>query len=64
MLGTDELRAWYGPTHVAMAVERGAVGTLLISDDLFRFVFSLLSHHTYPFILGFGWFALLPQKRR
>lgn len=36
MLAQDELRAWYGPLHVAMAVDRGAVGTLLISDDLFR----------------------------
>ncbi|BEI96882.1 hypothetical protein CcaverHIS631_0204710 [Cutaneotrichosporon cavernicola] len=36
MLSTDELRAWYGPKHVALAVDRGAVGTLLISDDLFR----------------------------
>lgn len=36
MLATDELRAWYGPQHVALAVARGAVGTLLISDDLFR----------------------------
>lgn len=36
MLATDELRAWYGPAHVAMAVDRGAVGTLLISDELFR----------------------------
>lgn len=36
MLATDELRAWYGPDHVALAVDRGAVGTLLISDDLFR----------------------------
>ncbi|EIW65732.1 hypothetical protein TREMEDRAFT_70401 [Tremella mesenterica DSM 1558] len=36
MLANDELRAWYGPEHVALAVERGAVGTLLISDDLFR----------------------------
>lgn len=36
MLSTDELRAWYGPVHVALAVDRGAVGTLLISDDLFR----------------------------
>lgn len=36
MLATDELRAWYGPAHVSMAVDRGAVGTLLISDDLFR----------------------------
>ncbi|KAI0322478.1 pelota [Amylostereum chailletii] len=36
MLGSDEQRAWYGPDHVAFAVDRGAVGTLLISDDLFR----------------------------
>ncbi|WVO16408.1 mRNA surveillance protein pelota [Cryptococcus depauperatus] len=36
MLATNELRAWYGPDHVALAVDRGAVGTLLISDDLFR----------------------------
>jgi len=36
MLGSDELRAWYGPEHVALAVDRGAVGTLLISDRLFR----------------------------
>ncbi|KAL7411943.1 hypothetical protein BDY24DRAFT_394024 [Mrakia frigida] len=36
MLGSDELRAWYGPDHVALAVDRGAVGTLLISDALFR----------------------------
>lgn len=36
MLATDELRAWYGPEHVALAVDRGAVGTLLISDELFR----------------------------
>ncbi|KAJ7068391.1 eRF1 domain 1-domain-containing protein [Mycena amicta] len=36
MLGTDEMRAWYGPNHVALAADRGAIGTLLISDDLFR----------------------------
>jgi protein pelota len=36
MMATDELRAWYGPDHVALAVDRGAVGTLLISDELFR----------------------------
>jgi protein pelota len=36
MLGADELRAWYGPAHVALAVDRAAVGTLLISDELFR----------------------------
>ena len=44
MLGSDELRAWYGPDHVALAVDRGAVGTLLISDELFRRVSSWLSH--------------------
>lgn len=38
MLGQDEMRAWYGPDHVAMASGRGAIGTLLISDDLFRSV--------------------------
>lgn len=36
MLGTDEMRAWYGPDHVCLAAERGAIGTLLISDNLFR----------------------------
>jgi len=36
MLGTDEMRAWYGPEHVRLAADRGAIGTLLISDDLFR----------------------------
>jgi len=36
MLGIDEMRAWYGPDHVALAADRGAVGTLLISDELFR----------------------------
>lgn len=36
MLGSDELRAWYGPDHVELAIDRGAVGTLLISDELFR----------------------------
>jgi protein pelota len=36
MLASDEQRAWYGPDHVALAVDRAAVGTLLISDELFR----------------------------
>lgn len=36
MLGTDEMRAWYGPDHVRLAADRGAIGTLLISDELFR----------------------------
>ena len=36
MLGADEMRAWYGPDHVSLAAERGAIGTLLISDELFR----------------------------
>ncbi|KAI6105809.1 eRF1 domain 1-domain-containing protein [Pisolithus sp. B1] len=36
MLASDEMRAWYGPDHVCLAADRGAVGTLLISDELFR----------------------------
>ncbi|KIY74170.1 hypothetical protein CYLTODRAFT_341040 [Cylindrobasidium torrendii FP15055 ss-10] len=36
MLGTDEMRAWYGSDHVILAADRGAIGTLLISDNLFR----------------------------
>lgn len=36
MLATDELRAWYGEHHVALAANRGAIGSLLISDGLFR----------------------------
>ncbi|KAF8517804.1 eRF1 domain 1-domain-containing protein [Gautieria morchelliformis] len=35
-LGSDEDRAWYGPDHVELAASRGAIGTLLISDELFR----------------------------
>jgi len=30
MLGSDEMRAWYGPEHVQLAADRGAIGTLLI----------------------------------
>jgi protein pelota len=37
MIGTDETRAYYGPKQVVRAVEAGAVGTLLISDSLFRY---------------------------
>jgi len=36
MLGSDQDRAWYGPDHVELAASRGAIGTLLISDELFR----------------------------
>ena len=36
MLSSDELRAWYGERHVLLAASRGAIGTLLISDGLFR----------------------------
>lgn len=32
----DERKAWYGPKHVAKAIEMGAVATLIISDSLFR----------------------------
>ena len=38
MMNDDELRAWYGEEHVLMAAERGAVGSLLISDKLFKCV--------------------------
>ncbi|KAL7271436.1 Translation factor pelota [Rhizina undulata] len=36
MMNLDEFRAWYGPKEVQRAVEQGAVGTLLISNSLFR----------------------------
>ena len=36
MMNDDEFRAWYGPDHVAKAVDAGAVGTLLVTDALFR----------------------------
>jgi protein pelota len=36
MIHTEEERAWYGGKEVAKAVEKGAVGTLLVSDSLFR----------------------------
>ena len=34
----DPLRAWYSEPHVLKAAERGAIGKLLISDELFRCV--------------------------
>jgi protein pelota len=36
MMNKDENRAWYGPKEIARAVEKGAVGTLLVSNSLFR----------------------------
>ncbi|GAA5896680.1 ribosome dissociation factor DOM34 [Sporobolomyces salmoneus] len=36
MLEDDPLRAWYSEPHVLKAAERGAIGKLLISDELFR----------------------------
>ncbi|KAM0793117.1 hypothetical protein ACM66B_000596 [Microbotryomycetes sp. NB124-2] len=36
MLEENPLRAWYGEKHVLKAAERGAIGKLLISDELFR----------------------------
>ena len=47
MLGSDEMRAWYGPDHVRLAADRGAIGTLLISDELFRSVKILTEIHGY-----------------
>lgn len=48
MLGSDEMRAWYGPDHVQLAADRGAIGTLLISDELFRLVFQVMAS-SFPF---------------
>jgi len=45
MLGSDEMRAWYGPDHVQLAADRGAIGTLLISDELFRSVKNFTEIH-------------------
>jgi len=39
MLEDDPLRAWYSEPHVLKAAERGAIGKLLISDEIFRYVF-------------------------
>ncbi|CAZ83498.1 unnamed protein product [Tuber melanosporum] len=36
MMVKDEFRAWYGPKEVERAVDKGAVGTLLVSNSLFR----------------------------
>jgi len=36
MLSDDEDRAYYGIEHVAKALDRGAIRTLLVSDSLFR----------------------------
>ena len=52
MLGSDEMRAWYGPDHVRMAADRGAIGTLLISDELFRY--EKLLQKSPPILLPVG----------
>lgn len=39
MLESDAMRAWYGEAHVLKAAEQGAIGKLLISDEIFRYVF-------------------------
>ncbi|PWW79152.1 hypothetical protein C7212DRAFT_288221 [Tuber magnatum] len=36
MMEKDEFKAWYGPKEVERAVDKGAVGTLLVSNSLFR----------------------------
>jgi hypothetical protein len=52
MLATDEMRAWYGHQHVALASDRGAIGTLLISDELFRLVSLLYYRMAFTYIPG------------
>lgn len=61
MLGTDEMRAWYGPDHVVLAADRGAIGTLLISDDLFR---SVLFNVCLGIILNVSFSASNPETRK
>ena len=51
MLGSDEMRAWYGPEDVLLAADRGAIGTLLISDELFRFVVYVIHFETGVYML-------------
>lgn len=36
MMNADPDRAFYGYSHVAKANEHGAIGTLLVTDELFR----------------------------
>jgi len=36
MLNDDPDRAFYGWNHVKKAEERGAIGTLMLTDELFR----------------------------
>ena len=38
MLNNDPDRAFYGINHVLKANEHGAIGTLLVTDELFRYV--------------------------
>ncbi|WFC97684.1 Translation factor pelota [Malassezia yamatoensis] len=35
-LSSDDLRAWYGERAIVLAAERGAIGTLLLSDAMLR----------------------------
>lgn len=68
MLGNDSMRAWYGPDHVLLAADRGAIGSLLISDNLFRCV-TMLSRHCRVYALSqFTWSyptkAIYPIGRR
>lgn len=48
MLDENPLRAWYGESHVFKAAERGAIGKLLVSDELFRSVPLLTPLRPFP----------------
>lgn len=52
-MNDDELRAWYGEEHVMLAAERGAIGTLLISDRLFKYVHRLRHLGRFPTLFMF-----------
>jgi protein pelota len=45
------MRAWYGPDHVILAADRGAIGTLLISDELFRYAHSQIASNLLTSLL-------------
>lgn len=62
MLGSDEMRAWYGPDHVRMAADRGAIGTLLISDELFRY--EIFLQKSPPILLPVGTGQAIRKKGR
>ena len=48
MLANEPARAFYGERHVTMAGERGAVETLMVTDELFRYGWRFSGSFTGP----------------